>query len=79
MDLSTHSESEVAIAIIRCGCGAPDSHANGVCPTPRSTTDIGRVGYASNNRVKQALWDALGNHKANNRIREEAELNKRGN
>lgn len=75
INLPTPTESEVSIAIIRCGCGDPDSHVPNPCPSPRSVTDIGRVGFSSTDLDKQAAWDQVGESQATARIRHEAEAN----
>lgn len=69
-DAIAYKDAEIALTVIRCGCGDPTSHSNAICPTPRSEHDLGVVTRISNNPLKRLLWNLHGKRAADRRIEE---------
>lgn len=69
-DATAYREAEIALVVVRCGCGDPSSHLNAICPAPRSEHDLGVVSRSSDNPIKRLLWKLHGQPAANKRIQE---------
>jgi hypothetical protein len=55
------AEAELSARIIRCGCGAPASHAGQVCPQGQ----IEDVGVVSRSRAGRKVLDFIGKKLSN--------------
>lgn len=66
---------EVGVAVVKCGCGDPNSHngSNGEparpCPRPRAAVDLGVVDRKDRNILKRLHWLLIGKPAADKRIR----------
>jgi len=69
-EVTTPVDVEIAIVVVRCGCGNPGGHPNAVCPTPRVEQDLGVVAFTSKNPLKRLLWALHGKPAADRRIQE---------
>jgi hypothetical protein len=49
-------EMSISAVVMRCGCGAPDSHSGMPCPRPRAREDLGRVSYYHKHFWRRWLW-----------------------
>lgn len=49
-------EMSIGAVVLRCGCGAPDSHPGAPCPRPRAREDRGVVAYYHKHFWRRWLW-----------------------
>lgn len=70
MEIAAYKDAEIALVVVRCGCGDPSSHPNAVCPKPRAEHDLGVVSRISDNPIKRLLWNLYGRRAADQRIEE---------
>lgn len=68
-DAYAYKDAEIALKIVRCGCGNPLSHPNAICPMPQSENDLGRVAYISKNPLKRLWWNLYGLPRSIRRIK----------
>lgn len=68
-DTFAYKDAEIALKVVRCGCGNPSSHSNAICPTPRDENDLGVVAYIAKNPLKRLWWNLYGLPRSIRRIK----------